>query len=138
MELNKLNKDTVIKYKDKLTLGKNIKIGKNTKEITIGYGCYIGDNVYIDVPNLTIGDYVSIHTGITIHGYKNCSIGHNCWFGQYTVVDSIGGTSIGNNVGVGAHSQLWSHIKFGDTTEGCRWNSTNKLILNYIPALISL
>ncbi len=29
--------------------------------------------------------------------------------------------TIGNNCGIGAHSQLWSHIKYGDTLEGCRF-----------------
>ena len=38
-----------------------------------------------------------------------------------------GDTIIGNNVGVGAHSQLWSHMKFGDTLNGCQWNSSSRL-----------
>ena len=50
-----------------------------------------------------------------------CKIGHNAWIGQFTIIDSIGGMTIGNNCGIGAHSQLWSHIKFGDTLEGCKF-----------------
>jgi hypothetical protein len=36
---------------------------------------------------------------------------------------------MGNNVGVGAHSQLWSHIQFGDTLEGSRFDSQKPLII---------
>jgi len=50
-------------------------------------------------------------------------IGRNCWIGGQVVLDSIGGLDIDDNVGIGAHSQLWTHIKFGDVVEGCRFNS---------------
>jgi carbonic anhydrase/acetyltransferase-like protein (isoleucine patch superfamily) len=81
------------------------------------------------VEELTIGDYTTIHHGSTIHGIKT-KIGHNCWIGQYSIIDSLGGlTTIGNNVGIGAHSQLWSHMKFGDLMSGCLWNSSGKITI---------
>ncbi|MEN6461517.1 MAG: hypothetical protein ABFC94_09150 [Syntrophomonas sp.] len=123
------NINTRVSIADKVTLGKNIIFGSNCINICIGYGCFLGDDLYIDVPELKIGDYSTIHRGGTIHGYKQCSIGHNCWIGQYTIIDSIGGVQIANNVGIGASSQLWSHIKFGDTLEGCNWNKSKKLII---------
>ncbi|MFN4150393.1 MAG: hypothetical protein ACK4IX_05575, partial [Candidatus Sericytochromatia bacterium] len=43
------------------------------------------------------------------------------------IIDSIGGMSIGNNCGIGAHSQLWSHIKYGDTLEGCQFLDGKKM-----------
>ena len=49
--------------------------------------------------------------------------------GQFTIVDSIGGCTIGNNCGIGAHSQLWSHIKYGDTLEGCKFLMEKPLIV---------
>lgn len=109
--------------------GENVVLGPNCKQVEIGFGCYIGRDVYIDVEKLNIGDYTTIHHGAILHGIKT-QIGHNCWIGHYTIIDSLGGdTFIGNGVGVGAHSQLWSHMKFGDVLAGCRWNSTGSLTL---------
>ncbi len=119
-----------------------IEIGQNTvieptaiirglngaaSKIVIGDNCYIGANVQIILDDFVLGDYSKIHHNTNIHGYKPCKIGHNAWIGQYTIIDSIGGVSIGNNCGIGAQSQLWSHIKYGDTLEGCRFKSEKKL-----------
>jgi acetyltransferase-like isoleucine patch superfamily enzyme len=105
----------------------NLSIGKNTiihpsavirgvsgeaKNIFIGDNCYIGENVQIICDEFSIGDYSKVHHHTNIHGYLPCKIGHNAWIGQYTIIDSIGGTTIGDNCGIGAHSQLWSHIKY--------------------------
>ncbi len=102
-------------------------INGKAKNIRIGDNCYIGDNVQIICDEFSLGDYSKVHHHVNIHGYKPCRIGHNAWIGQYTIIDSIGGTTIGNNCGIGAHSQLWSHIKFGDTLEGCRFLSEKEL-----------
>lgn len=122
----------------------NIKVGLNTyidptaiirgingkaKNITIGDNCYIGKDVQIIVDNFSLGDYSKIHHHTNIHGYKPCKIGHNAWIGQYTIIDTIGGTTIGDNCGIGAHSQLWSHIKYGDTLEGSRFLSESPLVI---------
>lgn len=107
--------------------GTNVVFGPNCKSVTIGAGSFIGNDVYIDVEELVIGDYFTLHHGSIIHGAV-CSIGHNCWVGQYTILDAHGSyLTVGNNVGVGAHSQLWSHMKFGDMMEGCRWNVMSSL-----------
>ncbi len=124
-----LSKDCSVHIGQKTVIGENVVLGPTCKKITIGFGCFVGRDIYIDVEELHIGDYTTIHHGSIIHG-KKTKIGHNCWFGHYTIIDSLGGnTLIHNNVGVGAHSQLWSHIKFGDTLAGCRWNSSGSLIL---------
>ena len=99
------------------------------ENISIGDHTYIGADVQIICDDFSIGDYGKIHHHTNIHGYNPCHIGHNAWIGQYTLIDSIGGVEIGDNCGIGAHSQLWSHIKFGDTLEGCRFNSSKKLQL---------
>ncbi len=126
---NHLNDKTEFSIDDRVTIGSNVTFGQNCKKINIGYGTFLGNDIYIDVPVLSIGEYTTVHRGTTIHGYKDCSIGHNCWIGQFCIIDSIGGTSIGNNVGVGANSQLWSHIKFGDRLEGCRFYSSQNLVV---------
>jgi len=121
---------------------KNLKLGKNVvieptavirgisgqaDTVEIGDNTYIGHDVQIICDNVKIGDYTKIHHHTNIHGYKPCTIGHNSWIGQYCIIDTIGGTTIGNNCGIGAHSQLWSHIKYGDTLEGCRFLSDSPL-----------
>ena len=121
---------------------KNLKLGKNVvieptavirgvsgqaDTIEIGDNTYIGHDVQIICDNVKIGDYTKIHHHTNIHGYKPCTIGHNAWIGQYCIIDTIGGTTIGNNCGIGAHSQLWSHIKYGDTLVGCRFLSDSPL-----------
>lgn len=117
-------------HADKIQLGKNSFIhptaeitGINgpAEEIIIGDNVYIGERVRVFCNHFSLGDYSKIHHDTNIHGYKPCSIGHNAWIGQFCIIDSIGGTTIGDNCGVGAHSQLWSHIKYGDTLEGCRF-----------------
>ena len=101
--------------------------GRPATSVTIGDHVYIGEGVQIRCGEFTLGDYGRIHQFTTIHGYKPCTIGHNAWIGQFSLIDSIGGVSIGDNCGIGAHSQLWSHIKFGDTLAGCRFNSARSL-----------
>lgn len=120
----------------------NLRIGKNTiieptaiirgvngnaKRIIIGDNCYVGHNVQIICDDFEIGDYCKIQHNTNIHGYLPCKIGHNAWIGQFSIIDCIGGTVIGNNCGIGAHSQIWSHIKFGDTLEGCRFLSEKNM-----------
>jgi acetyltransferase-like isoleucine patch superfamily enzyme len=99
----------------------------NAQKIIIGDNCYIGNDVQIICNNFSIGDYSKIHNHVTIHGNKPCEIGHNAWIGQYTIIDTSGGVTIGDNFGIGAHSQLWSHIKYGDTLEGCRFLNCKKI-----------
>jgi acetyltransferase-like isoleucine patch superfamily enzyme len=102
-------------------------IDGKAKSVFIGDNVFIGANVQIICDSFSIGDYSKIQHNTNIHGYKPCKIGHNAWIGQYSIIDSIGGTSIGNNCGIGAHSQIWSHIKFGDTLEGCRFLSEKEM-----------
>jgi acetyltransferase-like isoleucine patch superfamily enzyme len=123
---------------DEIQIGKNVIISEtatirgiagNAKKIVIGDNCYIGDNVQIICDNFELGDYSKIQHHTNIHGYLPCKIGHNAWIGQYTIIDSIGGTTIGDNCGIGAHSQLWSHIKYGDTLEGCQFLGESPLTI---------
>lgn len=97
------------------------------ESVYIGDHTYIGADVQIICDDFRIGDYGKVHHHVNVHGYKPCHIGHNAWIGQYTIIDCIGGVQIGNNCGIGAHSQLWSHIKYGDGLEGCRFNSSGVL-----------
>jgi len=112
-------------------VGKNVIItgsnGEPAKNVSFGDNCYIGDNVQILCDNFSVGDFARIHHDTNFHGKGDCRIGHNLWVGQYSVVDSQGGMTIGDNCGIGAHSQLWSHIRYGDTLEGCQFDSTKEM-----------
>jgi len=125
-------------FADEIIIGKNSFISPksiirglngNAKRIVIGDNTFIGDNVQIIINDLEIGDYCKIHHHVNIHGYKPLQIGHNAWVGQGTIIDSIGGVKIGNNCGIGAYSQLWSHIRYGDPLIGCNYNDNKELII---------
>ena len=126
-------------HADKVVLGSNVVVGKdvviknidgtNAKYIEIGDNVFIGDNTLILLPKLKIGDYVTIHKNNRISGYKQCKIGHNFWIDQNCILNATDELIIGNNVGIGAYSQLWTHIKFGDVMEGCQFNMKKKMII---------
>lgn len=116
-----------------IVLGQNVVIESgveiNCSRLVLGDGVVIKSGTIIEHVDLVIGDYTTINNNCLITGTNFCRIGHNCWFGHYTIVDSIGSTRIGNGVGVGAHSQLWTHSYFGDVLEGNRFASQHPLII---------
>ena len=105
------------------------KFGKKAKNVVIGDGVHIGHDSRFFYPNLEIGDYTDINNHAFGSGDMDCKIGSCCWFGQNCILDAEGGLEIHDGVGVGAYSQLWSHIKFGDVLEGCQWDQRKKLTI---------
>lgn len=97
------------------------------KRVVLGDFCFIGRETRILCPEFTIGDYTKLHAHGFGHGLRPLRIGRNCWFGGNVVLDSMGGLDIDDNVGVGAQSQLWTHIQFGDVVEGSRFNSSRPM-----------
>lgn len=124
---------------DEVVLGQGVVIedgvtfhgrsSKQAKRVIIGDNVFIGHDSRAFVDELVIGDYTAIHNNALIAGDMPCEIGCCGWFGQHIIFNSTGGLKIGNGVGVGAYSQLWSHIRHGDTLQGCRWNSTRPLTI---------
>jgi acetyltransferase-like isoleucine patch superfamily enzyme len=121
---------------EKISIGRNVFISPSAtikgvngkaKSVVIGDNTFIGDNVQIIVDDFSIGDYCKIHHHSNFHGHRPLSIGHNAWIGQGTIIDCIGGVEIGNNCGIGAYSQLWSHIRYGDPLIGCNYNNHSEL-----------
>lgn len=96
----------------------------------IGDFVYIGERVKILTPALKVNDYTKIHQDTFINGKHIFSVGYNCWFGGHCVFDTIGGLTICNNVGIGAHSQVWTHMRFGDVLAGCQWDKAKECIIN--------
>lgn len=117
---------------DEVHVGKGVVVeegvlitGKDgpASKVVLGDFCYIGRQTRIIVPEFRLGDYSKLHAFSLAHGDRPMQIGRNCWIGGNVVLDSIGGLDIDDNVGIGAHSQIWTHIQFGDIVEGCRFYS---------------
>jgi acetyltransferase-like isoleucine patch superfamily enzyme len=116
----------------------------HAKEVLIGEGVYLDPAIEIgmrDKPverfevgdhcriyagqiaprNFICGDYVTIHSDLWCYGRNDVTIGHNVWFGRRVTLDAEGKSTIGNNVGVGQDTHLWSHVRHGDVIQGCRY-----------------
>lgn len=99
------------------------------ERLVIGDYVTISANCKFRVPHLEIGDYTQIHAYTLANGYAPLTIGHNGWVGQNCILNATDRLQIGNNFGVGAYSQLWTHIAYGDVLDGCRWDSTNPMVI---------
>jgi acetyltransferase-like isoleucine patch superfamily enzyme len=93
------------------------------RRVVLGDFCYIGRHTRILTPEFSLGDYSKLNAFSFAHGTQPMHIGRNCWIGGAVVLDSNGGLDLDDNVGIGAHSQVWTHIQFGDLVEGCRFYS---------------
>jgi len=116
-----------------IKIGTNVSFGKNVvfncKRVRIGDGVIFQDNITINCDVFEIGDYGTIYMNCFFPGPGVLKIGHNFWLGAGSIVDSQGGTIIGNNVGIGAGSQLWSHMAFGDVMYGARFHGAKPLTI---------
>jgi acetyltransferase-like isoleucine patch superfamily enzyme len=101
----------------------NCKIRKVSGEMlqfSIGDNCFIGHDTKIAVPVFKTGDYVSLNNHLFVNGVKPCTIGHNVWIGQNCILNSRDVLTIGNGVGIGTYSCVWTHGAHGELLEGCR------------------
>jgi len=92
--------------------------GQKSK-FSIGDNCLIGHDSKILIPSFEAGDYVALHNHLLVNGYKPCSLGHNVWVGQNCVLNSTDELRIGNGVGIGTYSCVWTHGFYGELIEGC-------------------
>jgi len=99
------------------------------ERVVLGDFSYIGRDSKILVPEFHLGEYTKLHAFAFAHGDHPMKIGRCCWIGGNTILDSLGGLTIDDGVGIGAHSQIWTHSKFGDLVEGLnpRWHTTKKM-----------
>lgn len=116
--------DENVVFGDYNHIGKNVVIkviGNNrTGKAFFGDNNIINDNTRIFVHgSLKVGDWNVFHNDMLIMASDYVSIGHNCWFGQNTILDGAGGLGIGNGVRVGMYSQIWTHVASGEQIEGC-------------------
>jgi acetyltransferase-like isoleucine patch superfamily enzyme len=123
---------------DEIHIGKGVRIepdvlitGKHgaARKVVLGDFCYIGRHTRILAPEFSLGDYSKLDAFSFAQGEKPLQIGRNCWIGGNTVLDSMGGLDIDDNVGIGAESQIWTHIQFGDIVEGSRFFSQKYMLI---------
>jgi acetyltransferase-like isoleucine patch superfamily enzyme len=81
-------------------------------------------------PGIQIGDWNVFHNNMLVMAEMDLTIGHNCWFGQNTILDGSGGLEIGNGVRVGMYSQIWTHVASGELIEGCMLFGKRKTIIS--------
>ncbi len=95
------------------SIGKNVKIGKSIiycKKVTIRDNVYIANRNVINCNELVIGFNTSIHSGNTIQGGANFSIGNNSRIINNHYFDLWNNIELGDNTWVaGKNSQFWTH-----------------------------
>ncbi len=116
-------------------IGKNVVIeiiGDNPNAVAIiGDNNIINDNTRIFIHGeFIVGDWNVFHNDMLIMPEKSLKIGHNCWFGQNTILDGAGGLEIGNGVRVGMYSQIWTHVASGEQIEGCILYAKRPTVIN--------
>ncbi|MBI2968182.1 MAG: hypothetical protein HYY40_10270 [Bacteroidetes bacterium] len=120
--------DNVIINARKIVIGYDSVIQKGTiarglreemKLFEIGDNAFIGFSNQVLVPVFIMKDYSQLHNSGLHSGYKPLTIGFNCWIGQQSILNSTETLTIGNNVRIGTHSQLWTHVASGELLEGC-------------------
>lgn len=120
-EFNRIGKNVVIEI-----LGDNPNV-----TATIGDNNVINDNTRIFIHGeFSVGDWNVFHNDMLIMPEKSIKIGHNCWFGQNTILDGAGGLQIGNGVRVGMYSQIWTHVASGEQIEGCILYAQRETVIN--------
>jgi acetyltransferase-like isoleucine patch superfamily enzyme len=142
----RIGKSTLIKGKE-ISIEDNVVIGDNTiisaSKIHIGFGskieencritlagantrfsigdnCPVGHDSMIIVPTFEAGDYVTLHNHLFVNGTKPCTIGSNVWVGQNCILNAADTLTIGNGVGIGTYSCVWTHGGHGELLEGCK------------------
>ena len=92
--------------------------GRPMKGVEIGDCTFIGEKTRVLIPSIKIGDYCKVHNHALFLGTESCKIGHNCWIGEYTVLNCHGQLEIGNNVAIGGNSHIWTHVRAGEMLQG--------------------
>jgi acetyltransferase-like isoleucine patch superfamily enzyme len=132
--------DVTAKIHPNVKLGEFNRIGKNVVieilgddpnlSVTIGDNNIINDNMRIFIHGkFNMGDWNVLHNDMLLMAEQHLYIGHNCWFGQNTILDGAGGLVIGNGVRVGMYSQVWTHVASGEQIEGCTLYSKRETII---------
>jgi acetyltransferase-like isoleucine patch superfamily enzyme len=94
-------------------------IGGAGEVLTIGDFSVVGHDTTILVPHFAIGDYTEVHNHVLVNGYQPCTIGHNSFIGQHSVLNATESLTIGNNFRMALNGYIWTHAMSGELLEGC-------------------
>jgi len=131
---------------------KNVEIGENVLidvrgTLEFGEGAVINDHCIIQGVDIKIGKnfwmdrYAEIGTGSCFTPFSKLRVGDDCHFGKYSIVNTARAVTIGNKVGLGARSSIYTHgawnselegfpVKFAPVTIGDRvWLPTETLVM---------
>jgi acetyltransferase-like isoleucine patch superfamily enzyme len=111
--------DIFIGYGSKIDERCTIALAGPGSKFSMGDNCLIGSDSKILVPVFETGDYVTLHNHALVNGFKPVRIGHNSWIGQNCILNANEKITIGNNVGGGIYSSIWTHGFYGELLEGC-------------------
>ena len=96
---------------------------------SIGDCCIIGSDSKILAREFIAGDYATLHNHLLVTGDERCSLGHNIWVGQNSVLNSDAPLKIGNGVGIGSYSSIWTHGSYGELLEGCQIHKEGPVVI---------
>jgi len=65
-----------------------------------------------------------IYSDCLFYGKEKMTIGHNFFLGGSSILNSYAPLTIGNGVGIGTSSQIWTHASWGEELEGCVLTTT--------------
>lgn len=103
--------------------------GGNAKLFSMGDCCFLGRESRILVKEFNAGDYVVLHNHLLANGDGELTIGNNAWMGQNGILNANQPLKIGNNVGIGAYSAIWTHGKFGALIDGCLMHKEASVVI---------
>src|SRR6185503_11302063 len=83
-----------------------------TDTFTMGDWSLLSYQMQVLVPTFSCGDYTQIFNSCLLSGYRDLTLGHNCWVGQGAVLNAAERLTLGNNVRMGG-SQIWTHVASG-------------------------
>jgi acetyltransferase-like isoleucine patch superfamily enzyme len=110
----------VIGFGSRIEEGCRLALPGEGSRLVLGDNCIIGSDTKIIVPVFEAGDYLTLHNHGLVNGLKPVKIGHNVWIGQNCILNSNEALTIGNGVGIGAYSCVYTHGFFGELLEGCQ------------------
>jgi acetyltransferase-like isoleucine patch superfamily enzyme len=122
-----LGDDVVIKA-DVVRIGRRCNIeqdvecswhGGHAELFSMGDCCYVGRDSRLLVRRFSVGDYAVLHNHLLANGDAELTMGNNAWVGQNGILNANQSLRMGDNVGIGAYSAVWTHGKFGALMDGC-------------------
>ena len=108
----------------------------NFRRIHIGRNTVIGDNIQIIAKDILIGNNVEIKNNTKITGESKFEIGNFSYIDQNVIINLRRDVEIGNEVGIGANSSLYTHSVWLPALDGAPVKFGKIIIRNraWIPA----